>query len=234
MRNKKKQNQREYYRLRMDSLSMEAYRMLQTNIEFYAYDSKMQVILLTSSTQREGKSTTVSNLAVAFSQSNKKVLVIDLDLRKPVQHKIFNVSTTFGITTVLTGKSSIEDSIRPTEYDNLFLLPCGIRPPNPTELLRSESMKNLIESLRPSYDVIIIDTPPVLTLTDAAIASNYADSVLLVACAGVIDYPSIEISLKNLKMVNANVIGCVMNNVKVGDHRGSYYYRSKYKYDYYY
>ncbi len=157
--NKKIKFQREYYRLRMDSASMEAYRMLQTNVEFYGFDKKLQVIELTSALQGEGKSTTVSNLALAFAQSNKRVLVIDLDLRKPVQHKIFNVSSTTGVTTVLTGKSRLEDAIKPTDRDNLYLLPCGIRPPNPTELLRSDSMKQLIDFLKTKYDVIIIDVP---------------------------------------------------------------------------
>ena len=231
MKRKKKNKQREYYKLRMDSASMEAYSMLQTNLDFYGVDQKQQVILLTSAMQAEGKSTTISNLAVAFAQSDKRVLIIDLDLRKPVQHRIFNVPSTTGVTTVLTGKSKVEDAIKPTDRDNLFLLPCGIRPPNPTELLRSESMKQLIEYLRTKYDIIIIDTPPVLALADAAILSRYADSVLLVVAAGVVDYTSLELSIKNLTMVNANLIGVVMNNIKVGD-RGSYYYRYSYGYSY--
>ncbi len=229
--NKKIKFQREYYRLRMDSASMEAYRMLQTNVEFYGFDKKLQVIELTSALQGEGKSTTVSNLALAFAQSNKRVLVIDLDLRKPVQHKIFNVSSTTGVTTVLTGKSRLEDAIKPTDRDNLYLLPCGIRPPNPTELLRSDSMNQLIDFLKTKYDVIIIDSPPALALTDAAIISNYADAVILVVSAGVADYNSIELSIKNLTMVNANLIGVVMNNIKT-KRGGRYSYR--YKYNYYY
>ena len=227
--NKKIKFQREYYRLRMDSASMEAYRMLQTNVEFYGFDKKLQVIELTSALQGEGKSTTVSNLALAFAQSNKRVLVIDLDLRKPVQHKIFNVSSTTGVTTVLTGKSRLEDAIKPTDRDNLYLLPCGIRPP--TELLRSDSMNQLIDFLKTKYDVIIIDSPPALALTDAAIISNYADAVILVVSAGVADYNSIELSIKNLTMVNANLIGVVMNNIKT-KRGGRYSYR--YKYNYYY
>ena len=227
-----KRKQREYYKLRLDSASMEAYSMLQTNLDVYGIDQKQQVILITSSLQAEGKSTTISNLGVAFAQSDKRVLIVDLDLRKPVQHRIFNVPSTTGVTTVLTGKSKIEDAIKPTDRDNLFLLPCGIRPPNPTELLRSEALRQLIEYLRTKYDIIILDTPPVLALADAAILSKYADSVLLVVSAGIVDMTSLELSIKNLNMVNANIIGVVMNNIKVGDHRNSYYYRYGYGYRY--
>ena len=230
---KDRRNQRrETFKLQQNSTIMEAYRMLQTNISFYSVDKKLQTIMLTSTMPEEGKSTTVSNLAYSFAQSDKRVLVVDLDLRKPVLHKIFNVSSATGLTTVITGKSRLEDSIKATDIDNLFVLPCGVHPPNPTEILRSETVKQIINYLKSKYDIILIDTPPAVALTDAAIASSFCDAVILVVSSGKVDYASVDVALKNLKLVNANVIGVVVNNVKGQGNRRGYYYRYKYRYYY--
>lgn len=162
----------------------EGYRMLRTNIEFSTINQKLQIIMVTSSKPSEGKSTTCANMAVAFAQANKKVLLIDADLRKPSQHHIFGKSNRSGLTTALLNQLKLEDIIQFTNTDNLSIIQAGPTPPNPSELLSSEQMAELLKTARERYDVVIIDTPPIMSVTDAQIVATQSDGVVLVIDSG--------------------------------------------------
>ncbi len=202
----------------------EGYRMLRTNIEYSSIDQSMQVIMVTSSKPSEGKSTTCANMAVAFAQSNKRVLLIDADLRKPTQHRIFGTSNRFGLTTVLFQQKELRDVIQHTNTDNLSLISSGPTPPNPSELLSSKRMAGLLETIKGMYDIIIIDTPPILFVTDAQIVAAQSDGVVLVIDSGKVKK---EVALKSkasLDHVKARLIGVVLNNVSRKKSDSYYYY----------
>ncbi|MBQ6570153.1 MAG: CpsD/CapB family tyrosine-protein kinase [Clostridia bacterium] len=224
IKNKKKS---EYVLLDNKSSVMEAYRIIRTNIEFSDASNGNRSILVTSSVPNEGKTTVVCNLARAFAQTGYKTVLVDLDLRKPVIYKIFGISGDVGVTSVITGKTSLNDAIVPAEENNLYILPSGIRPINPSEFLRSSATGNLIRFLKSKFDIVLIDSPPAIAVADASIISTYVDSTLLVASANFTDYRCINDSINNLKNVNANLIGVILNNVNT---KGSNY---SYKYGYY-
>jgi tyrosine-protein kinase Etk/Wzc len=158
----------------------EAYRTLRTNIQFKNKKNKQLVALITSSAPKEGKSTTVANLAITMAQMGSKTVLIDTDLRRPVIHSIFSMKKDYGVTKFLIGSSELKDIIQKTFVNNLSVIPSGPLPPNPSELLGSEDMKILIEELRKKFDVILFDSPPVIAVTDAAILSTLVDGVVLV------------------------------------------------------
>lgn len=201
----------------------EGYRMLRTNIEYSSIDHSLQVIMVTSSNPSEGKSTTCANLAVAFAQTNKRVLLIDADMRKPTQHHIFGKSNRIGLTTALFNHKELHDVIQLTNTDHLSIISAGPTPPNPSELLSSKRMGALLESTKEMYDVIIIDTPPVMFVTDAQIVAAQSDGVVLVIDSGKVKK---EVALKakaSLDHVKARLIGVVLNNIN-RKHSDSYYY----------
>lgn len=207
----------------------EAYRTLRTNIEFSAFDEEIRVIMLTSAGPGEGKSTTAANLAVAFAQSDKKVIIIDADLRKPTLHHTFSKTNRWGLSNIIAGQASAKEVIAQTDIGNLDLLASGPIPPNPSELLASKRMSALLEELKQIYDIIIVDTPPALAVTDAQIMSTKCDGVVLV-----IDYGKVkrEIAMKvksNLEHVKARILGAVLNNIdrKNGESYYYYYYGNK-------
>ncbi len=202
----------------------EAFRVLRTNLQFSSFDKQLKIILVTSSVVGEGKTTIVSNLAVAIAQSGRKVLLIDGDLRKPFVHKIFGVSNNKGITNLLLSEHKIyQDFIQKPEIDNLDIITSGPIPPNPSEILGSASMKEILEKLKYNYDIVLIDTPPVGTVTDAAVLSTSADGVILVLDSGRIEIKAAQRAKKLLQQVNANIIGAVLNNVNIKDRDGYYY-----------
>ncbi|HEX7066342.1 MAG TPA: CpsD/CapB family tyrosine-protein kinase, partial [Bacillales bacterium] len=145
----------------------EQYRTIRTNIQFSAIDRDLQTMMVTSPGPEEGKSTTAANLAVVFAQQGRKVLIIDADMRKPTVHYTFRANNTLGLTNVLTRQISLEEAICATEVENLHVLASGPVPPNPAELLGSETMKHLMGLCKENYDTVIFDTPPVLAVTDA-------------------------------------------------------------------
>jgi len=202
----------------------ETFRTLRTNIDFSSVDEQIRVIMLTSAGPGEGKSTTASNLAVAYAQSDKKVLVIDADLRKPTMHHTFMKTNRWGLSNVVSGQSAPAEVIVETHVHNLFLMPSGPVPPNPSEMLASKRMTAMLDELKESFDVIIIDTPPALAVTDAQVVATKVDGVLLV-----IDYGKVkrEAAMKvkaNLQHVNARMLGVVINNVDRKNGEGYYYY----------
>lgn len=200
----------------------EAYRTLLTNIEYSSVDKQIQMIAVTSSAPSEGKTTTATNLAVAYSETGKNVLLVDCDLRKPRLHEVFNTSNLIGLTSVLASKSSLNDTVKPVK-DGLSILTSGPIPPNPVELIRSNMMEQLINTLRDLFDVVIFDTPPVGLVTDAAIISSKLDGVVLVVASGKSQIEATLRAKENLQNVNANLLGAVVTMIPI-DTRGYQYY----------
>lgn len=201
----------------------ESYRALRTNIDFSSVDTQTQIIMVTSAGPAEGKSTVVGNLAVTYAQNERSVLLIDADMRKPTVHRTFQVSNRFGLSSFLSRQVGLENAIQESEVPNLFVMTAGPIPPNPAEMLGSKSMQKLLEMLREQFEIILIDTPPVLAVTDAQLLASQSDGVLMVINAGKIKKDIATKAKENLLRVNARLLGVVLNNVK---HRASeeYYY----------
>lgn len=209
----------------------EAYRTLRTNIQFSSVDKDMQTIMITSSGPGEGKSTTAANLAVVMAEGGAETILIDCDQRKPMLHKKFVVSNHIGLSDILVGKSVLEDAVTDTGIESLYLLTAGTKSPNPSGLLASKRMGKFIEELRQKYQYIIIDTPPVIAVTDAQIVSTYADGCILVVASSQADKDAAVKAKQLLEKVNANILGTVLNKVTVNE-KGYYgYYHSYYDED---
>ncbi len=217
--------------LRPRSPISEAYRSLRTNILFTAPDNPKRVILVTSSGPREGKSTSAANLAITFTQMGARTLLIDADLRRPMLHKLFRTAAQPGLTDVLVGRVPVEEAVSAAgEATALDLLPCGVNPPNPAELLGSDRMDQLLKSLRERYDMIIIDTPPVNAVTDPSVLARFVDGVLLVIHSGVTQRGAAQAAADQLRRIHAPIIGVVLNQVSRVDSYGGYYHKSYYYY----
>jgi capsular exopolysaccharide synthesis family protein len=203
----------------------EAYRKLRTNIQFSSIDHPVRTILVTSALPEEGKSTTIANLAVAYSQEGKKVLLIDADLRKPTLHRYFKISNRFGLTNILTNPDRSEEmNITETHIPNLSIISSGPIPPNPSELLSSKRMASFMSSAKERYDLILIDSPPILAVTDSQILSAICDGVAMVVNYGQTKREIAKKALDNLAHSNARVLGVVLNNKVMNKQDTSYYY----------
>ena len=202
----------------------ERYRNLRTNIQYSSTDEDNKIIAVTSTTPGEGKSTTVANIAIILAQAGHKVIVIDCDQRKPNIHKIFKMSNMNGLSNYLVGELELGDAIKKNVTKNLDILTAGNIPPNPSELLGSNKMIKTIEKLKQEYDYIIIDTPPVGVVTDAQIISTYSTGVLFVIEQDKTDRREILSAKKMLDIVNANILGVVLNKIKKECSQYSYYY----------
>ncbi|MFQ5633013.1 MAG: polysaccharide biosynthesis tyrosine autokinase, partial [bacterium] len=211
----------------------EAYRSFRTNIQFTKIDKPLQTLLVTSPGPGEGKSTTVANLAITMAQMGSKVLLVDADLRRPILHSIFKLDRRIGLTNTLVGRVSVDDAINETEIENLSIMPCGTLPPNPSELLGSAAMKNLIEELKSKFDIVLFDSPPVIAVTDAVVLCNKLDGVVLVVKSGQTDRNAASHAYSLLKNVSTNLLGGLLNGVNVESMYGSYYYYYHYYYYYY-
>ena len=208
------------------SIAAESYRTLRTNIQYSSFDKEYRVIVVTSSEPGEGKSTTAGNLALSMAQDNKKVILIDCDLRKPSIHKKFKISNLVGLSDVIVGKEELTKGVH--RYNkNLVILTSGKLPPNPSEMLSSKTMSSLLESLKETFDYIILDTPPVQAVTDSQILSTKADGTILVVRAERTKKESVQNAVNLLKKVNANIIGTVLNGVDGSRNKYYYYYGEK-------
>ncbi len=207
----------------------EAYRTLRTNLQFSNIDGNIKRIAVTSPGAGAGKSTTSANLALALAKSEKTVCIVDMDLRKPRQHEVFNVSNRLGLTNALIKPADSMNHVRRTEYENLSLMTTGPIPPNPSELIGSNAMDKVIEALEAEFDIVIFDTPPVGMVTDAAVLAPKMNGVILVCAAGETDVKGATYAKKLLDNVNAKILGVVLNKIPV--HQGGYY---KYHYNSYY
>lgn len=207
----------------------ESYRTLRTNIQFSSFDNKIKTIVVTSSGPSEGKTTTACNLAVSMAEAQHKTIIVDCDQRRPKVHKVFEISNEKGLSDFLIGESSLDDVINKTSINNLYVLPSGTRPPNPSELLASIKMRQFLDYLKENFDYIILDTPPVIMVTDAQILSQYADGCILVVASKESDKEAAVKAKKLLENVNAKIIGVVLNKL---ERTGKGYY--EYYYHYYY
>lgn len=180
--------------------------------------------MVTSSGPGEGKSTTAANLGVVMAQQGKSVLLIDGDMRKPTMHYTFRLGNTQGLTTLLTKRTSFEDTIQKTEIENLFVLTSGPIPPNPAELLSSVTMSSFIKHALTLFDVVIVDTPPVLAVTDAQILANLCDGTVLVVRSGVTEKDAAIKAKELLSKAKAKMLGVVLNGKPVSKSDSHYYY----------
>lgn len=226
------------------STAAEQYRKIRTNIEFSSADKKIKSLVVTSSGPSEGKTTTASNLAVVFANAGSRVVLVDADLRKPNIALSFKVPNVNGLSNYLTeensatgsflsendvenvyltqGNTQIGSRLIETDIENLYLMPSGPTPPNPSELLSSKRMQELVDTLSESFDLVIFDMPPVVTVTDAQIMSSYVDGTILVVRERKTNKQAILEAKKLLDMVKAKIIGVVYNGKKQGE--DSYYY----------
>jgi tyrosine-protein kinase Etk/Wzc len=160
----------------------------------------------------------------------RRVLLIDSDLRRPVLHSIFKVDRRIGLSNVLVGRASIEEAVQNTDIENLFVMPCGTLPPNPSELLASNAMTRALEEMKAMYDIVLFDSPPIIAVTDAAVLSSRLDGVILVVKAGQTDREAAFRAYTLLKNVNSRILGVLLNGVQIESMYGSYYYYYHYYY----
>lgn len=201
----------------------EAYRVLRTNTHFAAVDKPAKILCVTSCQEGEGKTTTCANLAITYAQEGKRTLLIDADLRKSNLHQVFVITNRLGLTHYLVNKQSLVDVAIATHVDNLWLLPAGPIPPNPAELLSSKRMDVLLQEVVDQYDVIIIDTPPILVVTDAQIIAAKCEGVLLVIRSGKIKRSALIKAKAKLEHVKARIMGVVLNGKKKSSNHAQYY-----------
>lgn len=207
------------------SATSEAYRTLRTNLIYSLVDVPPKVIVLTSPGPGEGKSTTCANLGVVLAQAGRAVLIVDCDFRKPVMHKFFGMRNFLGVVDVLAGERKLQE-VTKQPMEGLTIIPVGHIPPNPTELLGTQRFKQLLTSVRQEFDYVLIDAPPVGIVSDPAILATQGDGVLLVLDAQNTRKSTVRQALRSLGAVGANVLGTVMNNVKLssGDYYDGYEY----------
>ena len=202
----------------------EAYRTIRTNIQFSMPKGQLRTMLITSTGPEEGKSTTTANVAITMAESGNKVLLIDADLRKSVIHKMFELPNLKGLTNVLAEDLDYREILRSTKVKGLDILTGGPKPPNPSELLGSDKMRTFLQSLTKDYDIIILDTPPVLPVTDAAILASLVDGVVLVSSYGQTTFEGLARAKVQLENVGAKILGVILNKVPASKRGGHYYY----------
>jgi capsular exopolysaccharide synthesis family protein len=192
---------------------VEAFRVLRTNLQFVNVDSPSKVFVVTSSLPEEGKTTTSCNLAVALAQAGQRVLLLEGDLRRPKISEHLNVEEAVGLTTVLVGRIGLADAVQPSGVPGLDVLPSGATPPNPSELLQSNAMHDVMDRLRKDYDVIVVDAPPLLPVTDAALLTAQSDGALLVIRHGKTTKDQVQHAAERLEAVDGRLVGAVLNMV---------------------
>jgi capsular exopolysaccharide synthesis family protein len=212
----------------------ESYRSLRTNISYASADSKIKSLIISSPQPGEGKSTTTANLAIAFAQLRKRTLLIDADLRKPVQHNVFDQDRGPGLAEYLIGEvDNFATIIHPTKIENLYVVSAGGLPPNPSELLGSDRMGELVDKLEQEWDMIIFDSPPIVAVTDASMISAEIDAIALVVKAGQTDRVAVDRAIDTIENVKAPLIGVILNGASPESLGGKYsYYYSYYQYYY--
>lgn len=203
----------------------EQYRLIRTNIQFSSVDKEIKTIMVTSAEPNDGKSTTAANLAIVLAQEEKKVLLVDADLRKPSVHYAFNLSNIHGLTSVLSKKIELRKTILNSNVLNLDILTSGPIPPNPSELLNSNAIETAIDELKKIYDYIIFDTPPVLIVPDSQIVANKCDGVIMVVASNKTNKQSAIKAKGLLEKANTALLGVVLNGME-SDTSNYYYYQT--------
>ncbi len=215
-----------------DSIITEAYRSLRTNLAYISPDKPLQAVLLTSAGPSEGKSLSISNLALAHAQMGKRTLLIDTDLRRPIQHHLFGLKREPGFTEMFVEKPDYASIIRPTGRENLWIITAGIFSPNPAELIGSQRMAEHIAYFRKNFDMIFFDTPPAVAVTDAALLSTHIDGIILVVKSHHTDREVAQRAVQSLRNVGAKLTGAILNDIDL-THRYTSYGYYKYYYHYY-
>lgn len=228
-RNKKEQDTNERPSLvtltRPSSIIAEQFRTIRTNIQFSMVDKNLKTLVITSAGPGAGKSTISANLAVTFAMQGKKVLIVDADMRKPTVHKTFRLPNRDGLTTLLTERDvEIKDIAHRLDTEGLFAITSGVIPPNPSELLASNRMNQLMAEFEELFDLIIFDMPPVIAVTDAQVMSSKTDGTIFVVNKDGADKEMVTKSKELLEKVKANVIGVVLNRVELKGDNYYYYY----------
>ncbi len=231
-RNKKKKNSVDYRNTlityeKPKSPTSEAFRVVRTNIDFSSFDKEIETLLITSAQPAEGKSTIAANLCIAMAMVGKKILLIDADLRMPSLHKIFSIENNTGLTNLIinTGLAPC-DVVLETGIQDLWLLTSGPIPPNPAELLASRRMRELMKELARNYDAAVVDSPPIMAVSDSSILASYLDGVIFVLGSGTVSRDAARTAKEQLNKVSANVLGVVLNKVPLNG--SDYYYHNYY------
>ena len=208
------------------SVRAEAYRRLRTNLQFLDLGGRKRSIVVTSSIEGEGKTTTAINIASSLAEAGQSVLLIDGDLRRPSVASYLNLDGSAGLTSVIIGRASLSEVVQPVGHGNLHVLPTGQVPPNPAELLGSEPTRRLLAEATDRYDVVIVDSPPLLPVTDAAVLARACGGALVVVGSGSVRQPELATALESLEAVDANVLGLVLNRLRQSDvgHYGYHHY----------
>lgn len=214
----------------------EAYKMIRTNLLFTLANTDNRVVVFTSAEPGAGKSTTCCNLGIVMAQTGARVVVVDADMRKPTQHRHFRISKTEGLSKILGGISTLDECIHKDVVPNLDLIPSGSIPPNPSELLGSARMAQLLEELKERYDYVFLDTPPLAVVTDALVLSPHIAGLVIVARQGQTTYDELNECVEAIRQIDGNMLGVVISNVKQNDvgysrYEKGRYYRS-YNYEY--
>jgi capsular exopolysaccharide synthesis family protein len=204
----------------------EAYRALRTHLQFLGDEGSLQVITASSALPGEGKTTTLLNMAVVFAHEGKKVAVVDGDMRRPAIHEVFQVTNDIGLSSYLRHPYTLADVVCETNIPNLDVIPSGPIPPNPSELLGSARMDSLILQLREKYDIVLIDAPPVLVVTDGKLIASKCDGVVLVVHSKKSKRDMVRKAKEQLERVKANVLGVVLNGKRRSEREAfdTYYY----------
>jgi len=205
----------------------EDYRTIRTSILLSSAGSPPESIAFTSALPKEGKSVTVANMAVSFAQLNEKILIVDADMRKPQQDKIFGLRASKGMSTYLTGKASLDECIHPTKVEGIFLLPCGPVPPNPTELLNSKPMQQVVSEVKDKFDKVLYDLPPVLAVVDPVVLANLVEATVFVVYPRKTTEKAFVSAVEELRRGRTKIIGTVFNGMRLD--KDDYYYKSFYK-----
>lgn len=204
------------------SFILEQFRTIRTNIKFSMPDQQLKTILITSSTPGEGKSTNAANLGVIFAQEGKRVLIIDGDMRKPTLHHTFKTFNKVGLSNILAKKATLYDAVQETFIVGLNVLTSGPVPPNPSELLSTRALDILLLDVKKDYDLIIIDSPPLLSVSDSQILANKCDGTILILNTGRVDKKIAKKAKAILSSSHTKILGVVLNNYKTPSHHNYY------------
>jgi non-specific protein-tyrosine kinase len=207
---------------------------LRTNIQFASVDYPLRAIMITSTSPSEGKTTIAANLGVVLAQGGRDVVLLDADLRRPRIHRVFGLANRKGLTSLFVQKViNLDGTVNKTKIPKLSVITSGNLPPNPSELLGSDKMLEIMSQVQHQADVVVLDTPPIMAVTDAAVLSRHVDGVLLVIKPGVTKLGATRQTVEQLRRIGANILGVVFNDVELKRSRYSYYYSNNGYYYYY-